>query len=212
MRKLVTFFFPAFIVLLLSSGCASSYRKINPEQLKYHNSSNEDNIHVAYRYDVLASNRNKKNAKKERKNGINVIALQVTNNTPNAISIGDNAQLFIGDNPALIMEPQEAMLSLRQNVPIYLLYGLLTLLRLDITRDEGRRTQTTDSYPIGLVIGPAVTAGNMIMAGSSNKSLKNNLIQQYIFGKEIPPGATLSGLVCTRNMGYGPLRILLNED
>jgi hypothetical protein len=87
---------------------------------------------------------------------------------------------------------------LKQGVPVYLLYLLLTPMNL-YTGD--------DVTPIGLVLGPGIAFGNMIGAGGANQNFLKELESFNLMNKSIQPGETLYGIIGIRDSGYNPITI-----
>ncbi len=177
------------ILCLLLSACASGYKPIRPKNLTYSSSDSDKGIGFHYRYNVLA----KKYASKEYKKNIRLIAVKLTNDTERNLVFGQDITLaYDNGDPLPVLEKQQVFKTIKQSVPTYLLYLLLTPLNLTITDNA---TSDTTTIPIGLAVGPGVTAGNMITAGSANKKFKQDLMQYDIQGKLINPGETVYGLI-----------------
>lgn len=189
----------SIIALFGLGACASSYNAIRPESLNYESNEAERKVEFSYRYDVLNERGNKKYSKKESKTGVKVVAVKIVNNAEKAFTFGEDLKVHRNGSPVNIMDPTTVKASLKQNVPIYLLYLLLTPMQLTIN-DQ-------DPYPIGLVVGPGITAGNMIMAGSANSNLEEELISNFLNGRIIQPGETVYGLIGIRDDGYSPLTL-----
>lgn len=145
--------FAPFLLLpvLLSYGCASSYNPIRPETVLYNYTelSADASISTGYAFDQLSVRNNKKYAKKEIKNSVRVISVKVVNNTDAPIQIGQDCRLFMGNREVLPLDGAAAAQRLKQGVPIYLLYSLLTV-QLFKTDGYGNTKQTT--LPVGIPI------------------------------------------------------------
>lgn len=194
-------------LLLFLSGCASIYRPINPSTLNYNSHDLQDGIGISYKYGVLSERGNKKYARKEYKKNVKLIAVKITNNTESVINIGKNAAFFSGQNQIIPMEPMAIKKSIKQIVPAYLPYALLTFVNFTVTKTSSSGMPETDVYPIGYGLGPAVTFGNMAMAGSSNRDLLNELYEYNILGRDIQKDETVYGIIGVRNIGYNPLTL-----
>jgi hypothetical protein len=199
--KILTF---TFVIIL--SGCAASYRPINPPTLNYNSHDLQDGIGLSYKYDVLREKGNKKYAKKEDKNGVKLIAVKITNNTDTVINIGKNAAFYSGQNQIFPMEPMTIKESIKQIVPGYLPYLLLTFTRFYVTKST-YNSVTTQSYPIGLVLGPVITTGNMVAAGTANRDMLNELYEFNILSRDIQKGETVYGIIGVRDMGFSPISV-----
>jgi hypothetical protein len=205
MNKLIS----SFIILssiFIFMGCAASYRPINPPTLNYYSNDFQDGVGFSYKYDVLKEKGNKKYAKKEDKRNIRIVAIKLINNTDTTINIGRDLLFYSGQNQLNLMDPLTIKNSIKQVVPGYLPYLFLTLLQLNVS--DG---QTVESYPIGLVIGPAITIGNMAVAGSSNTSLFEELNEYNIIFKDIKKGETVYGIIGIHDEGYNPITIKLKS-
>lgn len=200
---------PAVILsMTFLTSCAGLYRPINPPHVNYTNNTVNEGISFSYRYDVLREIGNKKYAKKERKHGLKVVAIKLTNNYDVPFKIGSDLVLYTGENPVGMLDPMIAKRLLKQSAPTYLLYLLLTDLQLYSTDSYGR---VTESVPIGLALGPGIALGNLATAASSNKKLQRELIEYNIAGREIQPGETIYGLIVIRQYGYDPISVKLTE-
>ncbi len=197
-------------VLLLSTlfygSCASSYNSIRPETVFYNYTeiSDDASISTGYAFDLMSARSNKKYAKKELKNGIKVVSVKVVNNTDAPININQDCRLFMGTREILPLDGAAAAFRLKQGVPIYLLYSLLTF---NLIIDDMNGNRNSVSLPIGIPI----SAYNMIVAGSANKRMKDELIGNNILNKTVGPGETIYGIVCLNESTTGRLRFELNK-
>lgn len=194
MKKIVLGIF----LLSLLASCASSYKAITPESVNYRGVDNSKPISFSYKYDVLRERGNKKYAKKESRKGVKVVAIRIENNSENSYVFGKDIKIHASGVPINILEPRAVLQQLKQSVPIYLLYLLLTPMQF---------YNGDSSAPIGLVIGPGITAGNMIVAGSANKHFLEELENNFLNGKVINAGETVYGLVGIYDSGYNPLTL-----
>ncbi len=200
MRKFISFAVVLFSILLMS-GCAKRYYTLNPATISYSASNNMEDISLSYRYDVLNEKGNNKISKKEKKNNIKLVAVRITNNTDRVINIGNNAIFYSGSSIVYPMDAISIKNKLKQSVPSHLFYLLLTPLTFSFN-DSG-------SIPVGLILGPAIAGGNMLMAGISNKKFYEELLRYDIMGIDIRAGETVYGLVGFQSFSYDPLTIKL---
>ncbi|MEN8251802.1 MAG: hypothetical protein ABFS32_22975 [Bacteroidota bacterium] len=114
--------------------------------------------------------------------------------------------LYSGLNQIFPLEPMAVKNSIKQIVPGYLPYLLLTLLQLNIYQGN-----SADSYPIGVIVGPGITVGNLAMAGSANKNMLNELNEYNIMNRDIQRGETIYGIIGVRDMDYNPISVKLRE-
>ncbi len=209
MKRPNNFFFPALLMLALFfiSGCAASYKTIRPQQLYYTAHSNRDGIVVSYKYNVLQEKGNKKFVRKELKKDIQVVAIKLTNNTPYTLNVRKDLAFYAGDNPVYPMLPVDIKNQIRQSVPTYLPYLLLTFTTVAFTGGA-----TAVVIPIGILLGPGITAGNMAVAATANKRLLEELTEYNILDKDIRPGDTVFGIIGIRNSGFGPISVRLKNE
>lgn len=109
------------------------------------------------------------------------------------------------------MDPKAVHTALKQIVPGYLPYLILTALTLNITKPNDYGGYTTDVYPIGFAVGPGITFGNMLVAGTANKNMLNELYNYNILSRDIPKGETVYGIIGVRDLGYIPISVRLKE-
>jgi len=201
MKKMIFKFLTIALVFVLT-GCASYYRPINPPTVSYDSRETNEGVVFSYKYDVLRESGNKKFADKEIKKGVKLIAVKITNNTGSMLNIGRDIAFYSGNKQLTPMNPIVIKESIKQITPGYLTYLLLTLVNVYVT--NGSSTQT---YQVGLILGPAVTIGNMAVAGAANKNLLKELDLYNIQDKDVEVGETVYGIVGFRDLGYSPLTL-----
>lgn len=202
-------YFNFFIIVAISAtltGCASAYKPIQPQYQNYMAHDLTDGISLSYKYDVLQDVGNKKNAKKEDKNGVRVIAVKITNNSDSIICIGKNAAFYSGYNQLMPLSPKIILEEVGQSPASHLLYLLLMPMNLYTTKQTASGTETK-SFPIGLIIGPGIALGNLAVASNSNANLEIELIKNDLIGRDIQKGETIYGIVAFKGLGYLPLTI-----
>jgi hypothetical protein len=194
-----------FLGLLLAlSSCAATYNKINPEGISYTNLTAQDGVTLGYRFAVLEESQNRKYAKKEIKTGIKLVALSLTNGTEKDLTLGQNLFLYAGERQLALADQSATIRALKQRTPSYLGYLLLSFLNVYVDNGIERKI-----YPVGLVVGPAITIGNMAMASGANNNFTREMMRYNLFNRTIKPGEKVFGLVGLRNTSYDPLSIKL---
>lgn len=195
------------VVVVLYASCASYYQTINPQTVNYLSKSEDQGVKLEYKYELL----NKKYKKKELAKGVRLIAIKITNNSANDLVFGENVTLNYDNGSAIyVMDNDRVFTSLKQSPASYLWYLLLTPTNLYTTETEnGYQTQNT-VFPIGLILGPGLTAGNMTAASTANKKFKSDLIRYNLNGLTIKQGQTVSGLIGIRSDDYNSIRIKVN--
>ncbi|MGL2994606.1 hypothetical protein [Flavobacterium sp. TSSA_36] len=203
----LTHYFIIILTMLLFSGCASGYKNLEPSKINYISSDKNNEVTFSYKYDVL----NKKYSKKEIKKDLRLIAVKVTNASGKEITIGDDCTLiFDNGEQAKLMENNEIFAFLKQSPASYLWYLLLTPMQFYTAKTNNNGyTEQTSSFPVGVIIGPGLAAGNFFTASAANKKLKNDLSILNLLGRKINQGETVYGLLGIRSTNYNALHIKL---
>jgi len=195
----------SIVIAALFSSCASSYKSINPEGLRYPQPENGELF--SYSYGALRQSKNRKLAKKEEKSYISIVAVKIVNNTGRTLRYGHNFNIY-SDNEAIELVPvTEITKHIKQTVPTYLFYLLLTPMRFNIATEESK-----SSIPVGLVVGPGLAAINMLKASGANKKFKYELEEYNITHREIKNGETFYGLVGISTIDRAPLTLKLTGN
>ena len=182
------------LVILLLSSCASTYKQIIPSFVNYNNDITENGIEMAFKYDVLKEVGNKKYAKKEFKNDISLVVLEIV--------FGQNVTIFSDNQIAELVDPSIVKKQLQQSILSYLPYLLLTPLRF-----EFQVNQISGRFNFGFLLGLGLTGGNILVANSANKGFQRNIDAYDLRNKIIPAGETVYGIVGIRGRGFTPLSI-----
>lgn len=195
-------------ILLLLNSCASGYKMISPTNLNYNTNSSNNGVLLQYKYNLL----DKKYAKKELKKGIKLVAVKITNNSDKDLIFGSDIKLHYEDGSELnIIENEKVFKSLKQNSATYLLYLLLTPVNFYTYETNASGFQeTTSSTPIGLVLGPALTGGNIIAVSTANNKFKTELLDFEILGATIEKGKTLVGIIGVKSAYSNSIKIKVN--
>jgi len=206
MKTKILNFSSVFLIVVLFVGCASAYKPVKPMSVYYSNNNINDGISYTYQYDVLQNRKNKKYVKRQRTSDIKVVAVKITNNTNFPINVGEDLRLRCGGKEIVPMEPTVVKSELKQRTLSYLFYLLLTPLK-GYVQTPG----SISTYNIGYVLGPGITAGNMIVAGSANDNFEKELMNENLVAKNIEPGKTVYGLLSFRNIAYDPITIEVRD-
>lgn len=202
------------ILLLFMMGCASSYHTIRPETLRYSTGNSDSTLVLNYRYDVLSESGNKKYAKHEKLRSVKLVALKITNFTGQTINLRNDVSYYVGNREVFPMDPTKTKQELKQGVAVYLLYLLMTPMNVFTTTTEsngyGNYEQDTKTFPIGLVLGPGISLGNMIVAGSANSEFETEL-NTFSITHSAGPGQTIYILAGFRDIGYEPITIKIRK-
>lgn len=196
---------------LLFSSCASSYKTVRPENLLFNAASQTDNINFNYKYDVYTETGNKKYAKKEKKKLVQVVAVKITNNTGRAIDATQDLQFFVGQQQIMPMSPEVVHNQIKQSTASHLLYLLLLPVQLTTTESVNGMETERSSFPIGVILGPALAGLNMAISATANKNMLNDLQTYNLANRKILPGETVYGLFGLHNSGYNPITVKLAQ-
>jgi hypothetical protein len=200
--------FPLGLSIMLITSCASNYKLIKPESLEFHNQTTTDGIDFSYHYDVLNETHNKKYAKHEIKNQVRLVAVKITNHTGHDINPMSDALFVINKMTVYPLDQKLARDQMKQGVPIYLLYLLFSPITLNTNSANADGTTNSNSFPAGLIIGPGLTAANMIVAGSANKQFTDEL-DTYSLYKQLKNGQTMYGLVAFKDISADEITLKL---
>lgn len=196
----------------LFSSCARTYHPLQPASLRYtHHEEETAPLSLGYRYNILTEKRNKKFSKAEKKRRLYLVAVEITNFSDRPMTLGKDFLLQAGDVPVAPVSKMRLYNRLRQRPGFFMFYMFIT--PLNIT------TQTTSShgtkyrfYPLGLIIGPALSFGNLSRAKNNNKKFKADLDIYDLSAKLIAPGETVYGLVGLSHFSFAPLKIYMKDE
>lgn len=197
--------------VLFMGSCASGYKAIDPATLSYNSINKEQEVTLEYKYDLLE----KKYSKKEQKKDVRLVAVKITNNSGRDLIFGEDVRLsYENGNDLMLLEREKTFRALKQKPATYLFYLPLTLLTLNITTTSSdyNSGQSTQSIPIGLILGPGLAGGNLYQAARANKKFKEDLLENDLYGKRIPKGETVYGLLGVRADNYDSLKIKISGD
>ena len=200
-----------FILLLVSviilNSCATTYKFIHPTALHFTTQKVEKNIAFEYRYNLLYN----KYSRKEVNKNIRLVAVKLTNNTDKDLIFGNHISLaFEEGNDLEILTHETVFKELKQNVAPYLFYLVLTPFVITTYKTNAYGVKEVNAtIPVGPILGPGLSFGNLIAASSANKRFKSELMQYNIIGLTIKKGETVYGLVGIKSSKFGPLKIKL---
>lgn len=184
-------YFPIFILIVLLSSCASKYNFIQDPQRNYTSfTTSENGIKTWYEPHVLVAVENKKQARKETKNNISVVAVKIENGLGKTLIPGQNCRFYQEDLPLYLFNTAESFKLLKQKWPYHLFY-------LGLTPFSG--TLMIGGFyaagPVGIVLGPGLSLYNSLKASKANKRLMADLKNNSLLNREIKPGETVSGII-----------------
>ncbi|KXX70078.1 hypothetical protein [Flammeovirga sp. SJP92] len=181
--------FLIFVAFSVTS-CAGFYRRINPISIDFTQYDTPDEVTLEYEYKEL---KGRKYRRKAEKNNIQIVALQITNNSSDEVIIGKNFEFRDQNNQVLkLYTPVETVDKIHQTLPNYLLYLLMTPLRFTDGTDHYGEPK---NYYVGAFVGPILTAHNVFIAHQSNKKMKREFDKYNVINHTILPGETKTGLI-----------------
>ena len=192
-------------IALTVTNCASDYKMIEPKAINYISANESDGVKLEYKYALLE----KQYEKKELKKGVKLVAVKITNNSEKDLMFGRDAKLaFENGTEVYVMENEKAFNTLKQNIASYILYLLLTPVTFYTTETSLYGLQEeTSSTPIGLILGPGLAGGNMLVAGSANEKFKEEMLEYNVNGTIIKNGETKYGLIGIKTDSFDALKL-----
>lgn len=190
----------------LLTSCASRYKNIKPEQMSaVPKSLTENGVLLEYKYEMLS----RKYRRRARKQDIKIVSIKITNQSAKDIVFGNDVSLYYekSDKPVEVVDRNLLYNSIKQRTAFYLFYLALTPVQAYSTTTNGYQTTSESVFPIGLILGPGLAGGNMIVSATSNKKLKKNLAKYDPSGAVIKPGASVYGFVGIRSKTEEPLKL-----
>ena len=194
-----------FLAVFLISSCASPYKLINPSLVDFKVKNSTDDVSIKYKYNLL----HKAYAKKEKRRGVELVAVQIINNSDKDLIFGQDLSLTNYDGSKLyIMDKENAYESLKQSQAPFLFYLLFPPIRIDPL--SGIETQYRLEYSKrSHLIGPILMLINILSVEVENKHFKEELDSSYLENQTIKMGDTLSGLIGIKSNSYDEIRIKL---
>ena len=190
-------------IYLFLTSCASGYKKINPEMIRYTSRNESNAVILEYKYDVLK----RKYRKKEIKNSIKLVSVKITNFTDQDIVFGKNVYLAYENGNAVSLVENKTLYDITKQQPASYLWYLST-----VTSVSTINTSMKSASPLGLIIGPTIASVNMIIASSANRNFKIELDSNNLGNKAIKQGETVHGLIGIYSTKNEALKIELNKN
>jgi hypothetical protein len=179
--------FCLLIAVILLSGCARPYRKINMSAIPFKEYREESKIAYSVRQGVLYNMKNFFLAKREMKNNMSLMAFKIVNKSELPIRIGDLSFSCGASVPITPMKMDEFYSVLKQKAALYWLYSLGVV----VYPKPPKENRKFIPLPFGIV----VAGVNFGIASSANKKLKTDLNLLDLSQKIIQPGDTIQGVL-----------------
>ena len=183
-KRLSLFLF--FIVFCAS--CASHYRHVEPQTMKYHSEPitlHDCNVEITYRYNILENAKNKKYSRMEKRSGISLLAIRIANHGTDTLYIPEDLLIESKNNCVFPLEMDEAIETFIQDNPI-----------LDEVGSGMASVQINANW--GWVVPLAATIPSLVnnsIEERANDRFIKEMLDYYLVYSNIPPGATVSGLL-----------------
>jgi hypothetical protein len=192
---------PVLAVLLLF-GCASSYKKIYPKFVYFHNKTSlAEDVDIYYSYDVQYDVNNKKYHRHEKQSNLTAIALRIDNRSASTIVLSPTNLTLKTQMGRIIplVDSDTYIKRVRQRSENYLWHALWGVnFRVDTESNPGEaRLELGYSLPFLFI-----SLGNVAFSEISNARFKKNIEQELILGKPILPGKTEYGILLIPENNY----------
>jgi hypothetical protein len=204
------------IILAFLQSCASAYHPVYPKNVKYSMHESKDKIDFSYKYNVLGENGNGKYVRRAKRNGFQIVAYKLTNNTNDTLVLGKDL-VFVDDSNKRILVSNELYTAepVKQYGIGFLPYmaGSWIFLFTGIkTNYYGEVTSYKYKIPIGVIIGLPITLGNMIVANFNNTAFKDNMRLNDMNGKAILPQKSIEGILVFKSQEQVLLKPSLKKE
>jgi len=174
-------------LMLLLSGCATTYKTFTTEQFPFKELQTE-NPKIAYtaRQGVMFNTNNFKYAKREQKEGYSLIAFKIVNKSGAPINVSDFKYSCGGSTAITPISMDEYIKENKQKEGLYWLYlGLVSPNPFMGKQGLGK------VIPVG--VAPAIV--NFALAHKANKKMKQNIMLYDMTNKVIQPNDTIYGIL-----------------
>ena len=181
-----------FIAIILISGCARPYRKINMSAIPFKEYRQENTIDYSVRQGVLYNMKNYFFARREQKNDMSLIALKIVNKSDLPVNINDLQFTCGAVLPVTTIKVTDYSDAIKQKPGLYWLYsaGVVVYPR------PPRGSKKFIPLPFGL----PVAAANFAIAYKSNKKMLQDFQLLDLTNKVIQPHDSIQGILTFKNI------------
>ena len=176
-----------FICILLSTGCASTYKPLNPQSLSYSNEQVIDKLKFAYNDKAFEQTRNRKYIRKAVRKQVNIVAVRITNASNTSINIKSDLVLKADQAKLICIQPENVKRLLRQHSFLY----FLGMCGISIVSTSASTVVYFGIYPFNAVY----VLPNFIVAASANKNFLEELSFYNIESMEVPAYSVRYGIL-----------------
>ena len=181
-----------FIAIILISGCARPYRKINMSAIPFKEYRQENTIDYSVRQGVMYNIKNYFFARREQKNDMSLIALKIVNKSDLPVNINDLQFTCGAVLPVTTIKVTDYFDAIKQKPGLYWLYsaGVVVYPR------PPRGSKKFIPLPFGL----PVAAANFAIAYKSNKKMLQDFQLLDLTNKVIQPHDSIQGILTFKNI------------
>jgi hypothetical protein len=202
-----------FIAIILISGCARPYRKINMSAIPFKEYRQENTIDYSVRQGVLYNMKNYFFARREQKNDMSLIALKIVNKSDLPVNINDLQFTCGAVLPVTTIKVTDYFDAIKQKAGLYWLYsaGMAIYPNPAIYKDPNtniqykkpdnpRKFTKNGKQYIPLPFGLPVAAANYAIAYKSNKKMLQDIQLLDLTNKVIQPHDSIQGILTFKNI------------
>ncbi|MFN8294886.1 MAG: hypothetical protein U0T69_01765 [Chitinophagales bacterium] len=193
-----------FIAIVLISGCARPYRKINMSSIPFKDYRTENKISYSVRQGVMYNMKNFFYAKKEQKKNVSLMAFKIVNKSELPININD-LQFSCGASvPIMPVKMDEYYNTVKQKSALYWLYSPGVVVYPRPPKGSGKF--------IPLPFGLPIAAANFAIAYKANKKMQHDIQMLDLANKVIQPNDSIQGILTFKNVANcGDIFITVKE-
>ena len=181
-----------FIAIILISGCARPYRKINMSAIPFKEYRQENTIDYSVRQGVMYNMKNYFFARREQKNDMSLIALKIVNKSDLPVNINDLQFTCGAVLPVTTIKVTDYFDAIKQKAGLYWLYSAGVVV-------YPRPPKGSKKF-IPLPFGLPVAAANFAIAYKSNKKMLQDFQLLDLTNKVIQPHDSIQGILTFKNI------------
>ena len=192
------------LIYLFSPGCATQYRHVEPQSIKYYNEpdyTHNGEVEVTYRYNILENARNKKYARMEQRSGVCLLAVRIANFGNDTLFIPDDLIIESRNYNVFPLDMDEAINVFIQDSPV--LDGVSSAGNIQIDAGWGWVVPLAASIPGAI--------NNAVEQRANDRFIKE-MLDYYLVYSNVPPGETVSGLLALPVKSNTPLKFEKRRD
>lgn len=197
-------------VAIVFSSCAMGYRNISKEDLNFPNKPQSDSINITVIQQPLQDSKNYGYDKLIKSKNFHLLALKITNNSQNDITIDNNSlKVFshsLPDYPFQIQKMDTNKFATNSAKHLLWLPLNIYLFSVDVGFGDFFGDEPDSHFfilPVGAIIGPVNFARALYM----NNKMKKDLDKLDIYGQTVPAGQSITGIISVITQNQDDLAI-----